>query len=634
MQFFRNHPFVRLLIFQLTGIFLANFTPASKPWLLLLLLPGAALTAFNKNKALQGLLYSLLLCALTVTISFLRTVDLQTLESPLSGSPVFMEAMILDYPTQKTLSTQVPVRLIQTELPGLHRKKLILFIEKGEMTDSLRPGDRIVAQLIPREITNRGNPHEFDYRSYMLHKHYRYSAYLPSGQYHAVRCDHPPVMIKIARVQRNLALYLKAKTGNNRAFQVVSALSLGYRDELTAETRASFVSTGTMHVLSVSGLHVAMVFLFLDLFLRNLKRRLSGYILYFLMMMISLWGYAFLTGFSPPVQRAAIMFSFILAGNSLKRPAAIANSIAASAFFILFFNPDLIFDVGFQLSFTAVTGIVFFYPRFNSLVQSDQWFIRRPWQLLCVSLAAQLGTFPLTIYYFNQFPLYFWLSNFVVVPAAYLILFLTGSFFALSGIDPVAVWVARLLNAVTDLTLYLLDRIAALPFAVIGNISVSSFQFLLLMMTLAMLMMFIAGKRHRWLFGILTAGVLFSAAGVTQKCLLFNQQKVIVYHSNEKAIHLIHGRNNYIVAEKPPEPHLYRNVLLKLKLNDPVFMKWNADSIRYDVIIRKSAIQFSDRSLLPYSADRYPSLTNTGVLEKGLNDLKKIKGKILFLQAD
>ncbi len=634
MQFFRNHPFVRLLVFQLTGIFLANFTPESKRWLLLLLLPVAALTAFNKNKALRGLFYSLLLCALTVTISFLRAVDLQTLESPLSGSPVFMEAMILDYPTQKTLSTQVPVRVIQTELPGLYRQKLILSIEKGEMTDSLRPGDRIVAQLIPREIINRGNPHEFDYRSYMLHKHYRYSAYLPSGQYHVVGCDHPPVMIKIARIQRNLALYLKAKTGNNRAFQVVSALSLGYRDELTAETRASFVSTGTMHVLSVSGLHVAMVFLFLDLFLRRLKRRLTGHILYFLMMMISLWSYAFLTGFSPPVQRAAIMFSFILAGNSLRRPAAIANSIAASAFFILLFNPDLIFDVGFQLSFTAVTGIVFFYPRFNSLVQSDQWFIRRPWQLLCVSLAAQLGTFPLTIYYFNQFPLYFWLSNFVVVPAAYLILFLTGTFFALSGIDPVAVWVARLLNAVTDLALSLLDRIAALPFAVIGNIFVSSFQFLLLMMILIMLMVFIAGKRHRWLFGILTAGLLFFTAGVAQKCLLFNQQKIIVYHSNEKVIHLIHGRNNYIVAEKPPEPYLYRNVLLKLKLNEPVLMKWSLDSISHEVIIGKSTIQFTDRSLLPYSAGCYSSLTNTTVLEKGLNDLKKMKGKIFFLPAD
>jgi competence protein ComEC len=143
---------------------------------------------------------------------------------------------------------------------------------------------------------------------------------------------------------------------------LISALALGSKDELGEKVKKSFQTVGASHILSVSGMHVGIIYVALE-FMLNFFFRNRKHLFKFLIIAFFLWFYAFLTGLSPSVLRATVMFSFVLFGKILNKPLNIYNSLAASAFFLLLFNPYLIFNVGFQLSYLAVAGIVFLYPK-------------------------------------------------------------------------------------------------------------------------------------------------------------------------------------------------------------------------------------------------------------------------------
>lgn len=642
MKFFRNYPFVRLLSFQLSGICLASFIPGAGIVLsgLLLILITWLITLIRQKKYPYDLVHSATLIVLIITISFINTRKNQHYGLMTDYGLRCFEAEVLNNPLKKANSFQTIIRIIQTDSFQIKNQKLLVYLEKGEKASLLRPGDLIFARSAIGMIRNAGNPFEFDYRNYLSRKHIWHTAYITSGNYTIHQNEAPSFLMTIKRFQKKLVSKLKEKLTSDQAFQMVSALSLGYRDELTKETRSYFISTGAMHILSVSGLHVAMIFLFLNTIFSFLRHSRTGRFLYFFIMLFCLWGYAMLTGFSPPVQRAAVMFSFILIGNNLNRPASVYNSIAASAFFLLLFNPDLFFHAGFQLSYLAVISIVFFYPKINQLLKTGNWFLKYAWQLCCVSLAAQIGIFPLVIYYFQQFPVYFWLSNFVVVPAGYLILGLTGTFFLLSHFENIASLIAQVIDGTADFTLFLLKKISELPFSLLEGLSVSFVQFACLLMLPGLTMLFIVYRRRVFFFTGLVLIFLFQVDGLIQKIRLLGQRKLIVYRTDEKLIHLINGRRNYILTESKssPNPSIYSNVLLNLKLKEPLIIHmpshYEEKNFR-DLIIQRPIIQFTDKSLiLTKGSPVKTSSENSMTFSSGLLDLDQIVQNKIHLMPD
>ena len=178
-----------------------------------------------------------------------------------------------------------------------------------------------------------------------------------------------------------------------------------------------------MHVLAVSGLHVGIIFFILNFLLTPLNRNKRLLKIKLFLLVGALWFYAFLTGLSPSVMRSCTMFSFIVVGENLNKRTNIYNTLAASAFLLMLINPLIIFGAGFQLSYIAVISIVFFQPRLAALVAVKNRILKYVWDLFTVSVAVQIGTAPISIFYFHQFPVYFWLSNFIVIPGAALILY-------------------------------------------------------------------------------------------------------------------------------------------------------------------------------------------------------------------
>lgn len=221
-------------------------------------------------------------------------------------------------------------------------------------------------------------------------------------------------------------------SANERA--VATAMLLGYRDFMTAEVMDAYASSGVMHVLSVSGLHVGIVFMTLELFLKKMDRRRKTRILKAGLVISVLLCYACITGLSPSVLRAVSMFSLVIVARAKRAHANTYNVLAASCLALLLYQPNLLYDVGFQLSYLAVAGIFVLHPMLYRMLPIRNKWLDKIWSLTAVALAAQLVTAPLSCYYFHRFPNYFLLSNLLIIPASDVLLMGGMLLFALSAI--------------------------------------------------------------------------------------------------------------------------------------------------------------------------------------------------------
>ena len=295
--------------------------------------------------------------------------------------------------------------------------RVLVYFEKDSASMQLQYGSLVLykGKLLPTIAPQ--NPHEFNYKKYLAYQNIRHQAFVKSYQWKTLDGFKGNVLFAEAQKVTSTFLHiLNQKLPDPEVLGVAKALILGFTKELNDEIVSAYSSTGAMHVLAVSGMHVAIVmvvFTFLTKFILRLK---SGKQIQAFITIMLLWAYAFITGLSPSVMRAATMFSFVLFGKAIGQNTNTYNSLFVSAFVLICINPFIIFQVGFQLSYMAVIGIVFFTP----LIYERIWFKNRimdqTWQLFSVSIAAQLITFPLGLLYFHQFPNLFFISNLLIIP--------------------------------------------------------------------------------------------------------------------------------------------------------------------------------------------------------------------------
>lgn len=600
MTFFDSNPFSKILGFWLLGLITALYFPLAN-WLIILLWSYFGILALAKIKSRKFPfdLHVSAFYAFSLTLIAFASASFPKAIPKSKDEKVHFLATVLELPTEKPNSYQCLLKIDCCEQTDFNKQKILAYFEKDEKADSLLPGDQLALACQLRRIQSTNVPFAFDYQKYMAGQNIYFSAYVPAKNYDLIGTNQKSILINAERFRTLLIRRLKKYVPNQESAQIISALTLGYRKELSTETKTYFASTGAMHVLAVSGLHVGMIYLFLTSILAFLKRKKTGRVIYFALVAGFLWGYALLTGFSPSVQRATVMFCFLLVGSSLRRPASIYSSIAASAFLLLLVNPKLIAEPGFQLSYAAVVSIVFFYPRLGKLLSPKTIVLSKLWQLFCVSLAAQIGTFALSIFYFHQFPVYFWLSNLVVIPAAYFILAFTFLFFITSFSSTLSVFIGGILSAITWGTTEALRFIDRLPFSLIENLSISLSQLLILLAILVVTAFFMKMKRP--VFFLLTGIfiLLFLAVGLVEKANHFNQKKII-YYQRDQELHLINGRKNYLIYQhqRPENKLQIKNTIRELKLAPPIYICLDScqQFFSEDLFIEKQNIQFLDQT--------------------------------------
>ncbi len=484
-----------------------------------------------------------------------------------------------------------------------YEEQVIVYFSKSDSLCLPSVGEQILFFTTPSVIANDDNPYAFDYKGYMERRQIYRQVILSEKSWKRIDHDAGVSSRVLAEKTRDLLLAVYGRSGlTGDELAILSALTLGYRKTLDPEIRQTFANSGAMHVLAVSGLHVGIVFMAFRLLFSFFNRFRWGRWVYVMAAVLVLWGYAFLTGLSPSVQRAALMFSLIQIGEGLRRPVNVYNTLATSAFILLCFNPVLLFEVGFQLSYSAVLGIVYFQPRIAALFQFRNKIAIYLWGLFTVSLAAQIGTFAVSSFYFRQFPVWFWISNFVVIPAAFLFIVLAAGILVFSFLPAISSFLALISGKLVSYVLVFLKAVEALPGSVYAGFNFNYISLLASLAAIFLLVLFIESSRKLFLFvftGVVTFFVLNNAVlRFTQQ----NQREIIVYKNNEPVVHLINGRTNYLIvpSEWIDNDFRYRaadNLINAMCLDAPLVVSHDSDFEDAQVLKYGGIIFFGNRKI-------------------------------------
>lgn len=356
---------------------------------------------------------------------------------------------------------------------------LLLNMKKSSAVSSLLPGDRLKIRLRPVEISNRGNPCEFDYKFYMENNGIRYTAFASEKDiFYQLSQSHRKLSHRALIMRENIIGMFEKRGITGERLALIAAITLGQKNLLEEEQKQEFMKAGIMHIMAVSGLHAVILSMFMFSLLSFLRGRFN--FIRIIITVLFLWLFAFVTGLTPSVLRATIMFTFIQAGKLMSRNVNNINSVLASAMVLLIDRPSVLFDAGFLLSYSAVIFIICFYNDLYSCLDFKSRIGDKLWQSAAVTIVAQLGTLSLTITLFNRFPTYFILTNIVIVPLSSLLIII-GCLIPLTF--PVAFIsrpLAAILGFLTGLTGELTEKAASLPWSSIENIGMGSFDAFLL----------------------------------------------------------------------------------------------------------------------------------------------------------
>ncbi|WP_189663064.1 ComEC/Rec2 family competence protein [Polaribacter sp. IC073] len=296
------------------------------------------------------------------------------------------------------------------------RGEILLNIQKDSLNLRLKIDDKLFVNPVFKSLIPPLNPHQFDYKSYLAKQGIHHQIFLENSQF--LKLSNTSFsLIGISekfrdKIQESLLKY----NFKNDEFAVISALLLGQRQDISKGLLADYANAGAIHILAVSGLHVGIILLILSFLFKPLEILKNGAYLKAFCIVLFLWMFAFIAGLSASVVRAVTMFTFLAIGQSFQRKKVVEFSLISSMLFLLIVKPMFLFDVGFQLSYLAVFGIVWVQPKLAAIYKPRFLLDKKIWQLFTVSIAAQVGILPLSIYYFQQFPGLFVLSNLIIIP--------------------------------------------------------------------------------------------------------------------------------------------------------------------------------------------------------------------------
>jgi competence protein ComEC len=553
-------PFIVLIIPFLLGITLGlSFSSATYfIWILApLLLLSMTFIILNLNYARFGLykvrwIGGTLITIILFLIGWSSVIKYNELNNAQHFSKTPAQYLIIKINNEPTIKNGL-VRFTSTvEQKVINNKRVtttgtLLIAIKDTTANKLYYGDELLIPTKYSAIDPPFNPAEFNYKNYLANQNVYHQAFLYPKQY--VVLNHNagnPIIAYSLRLRQRLVEKLKLNMRDTSAIAVASTLILGYKADLSNEVLQAYSKTGTIHILSVSGGHVAIIYLLLNLVFGFLGRYKYGKVFKALLIITLIWYYSMLTGFSPAVCRAAVMISLIIIGRAYSRYINTLNILAISALFLLLYNPLFITDVGFQLSYLAVAGLIIFQPLvYKWLTFKNKW-ADKLWTACSVSIAAQVITFPLSAFYFHQFPVYFLVSNLFIIIPAEIILCVGMVYLVLPQMPVVSVslgWILEKSIVIMNKVLVIIEHV---PFASISKIWLTTFEYLLAYLIIICLFYFLF-DRKKWLLQIglitmliLTISISFKRIGAVQTdsitFLNMRKHQGIIFKQGDKAI--------------------------------------------------------------------------------------------------
>jgi competence protein ComEC len=428
---------------------------------------------------------------------------------------------------------------------------VLIYFKKDSSKPDLQYGSQIIVAKPLQPIINSGNPGGFNYAEYCLFQNISYQTFLSSKDYQTLTTTNKNFFDDgLMKARTSVLSTLRENIKTPDELSIAEALLIGYRDDLDRDLVQSYSNTGVVHIIAISGLHLGMMYGLLVLLFGSFKKyRLTKFIKPIAILVV-LWGFTFLAGAVPSILRSAVMFTFIVIGESIGRKTNIYNTLATSAFTILLFNPFSLWDVGFQLSYAAVLSIVLFQKYIQHWLYFNNKLIKGIWSLCSVTISAQILTLPIVLYHFHQFPNLFLFTNLFAVPFSGFILYGELLLLLVSKISFLATFVGSITGWMIGVMNHFIERVNNLPFSVWEYIQINTMQTIILYISIAGFAWWLIQKQNKGLLIGLSCFALFIAIRSFDFIQKETQQKLIVYNvPQHTAIDIINGRNYQFIGD-------------------------------------------------------------------------------------
>lgn len=537
---FSKLPFLFLLIPLLVGILLQYYFDVEYISIALFLSGGMVmLSSFFIKETKQfrwRWLFGIGVCLFLIGVGVVSTLCRQQQAAyTFSNELQTYDGIIVEPPQEKTKTIAYKVYL------PVEAKYIVCYLQKDSLrTEKLLPGDKFIFRGQVQPFKNMGNPDDFDYVRYMYNQGFSGSVYLSGQSWYLSGELESSLKYLALRCRQQILNFYKSLGFNHTEYSILSALTLGYQDELSDEVKQGFRTTGTVHVLSVSGLHVGIIYLMISFLLGFINRGAKYYWLKPILIILFLWIYAFITGLPSSVVRASAMLSVFCASQIFSKKSFSLHALFITAFFMLLYNPLFFFDIGFQLSFISVLSILLLQPIASGLLKIENKYIRYIWQMFILSVVAQLATFPICLYYFGTFPTYFFIGNLLVIPLVSLITYaVSGIAFAkllslcLPDLSPYFYYLpVKVLQFLVRIMTDIINLLERLPFALADDVKVTFADLILIFVIIISILIFLHYKKPGFLTLGLSAILVFVGIQIAENLKPLSQE-LIVYNRRQ-----------------------------------------------------------------------------------------------------
>ncbi|MCF6279919.1 MAG: ComEC family competence protein [Flavobacteriaceae bacterium] len=611
---------IQLTFFLVLGILFGFYFDVKIDYLVIILIGLLTVLGFSYWQSNKSFSPNLSFNILTYVLSFFLGISTVVLHNDLNNQQHYShfisdnnEIVLVVDKVMKSGNYHDKYEVYVLKIDAISTKgKVLLNIQKDSLS-RLQVDDKLYLKSDFKEVNSPKNPFTFDYKEYLKKKQIYHQLFTSNSDFFPLPKRTFSFKGLAAKFRSEINKALIKNGFKDDELGVINALLLGQRQDISPELLQSYAGAGAIHILAVSGLHVGIILLILNFLFSPLERLKNGKFIKLIVVVSLLWVFAFIAGMSASVVRAVTMFTAVAIGMQVNRPTNVYNTLVISMFFLLLFKPSFLFDVGFQLSYLAVFFIVWLQPLLYNL-WIPKWKVPDFfWKLLTVSIAAQFGVIPLSLYYFHQFPSLFFISNLVIIPALGTILVGGILIIALSLLDVLPVFLAKAYEFVIHLMNWIVDWVAQQEDFLFQDISFSLLMVIASYILIIFTIRFFEKRNAPRLIGFLTMILLL--------------QVVFMYEKRERL-----SANEFIVFQKSRNSIIAERNGKKLK----VYHTLDSLNLPKDKVINQYKVGVGNSTI--YMTDSVPNIyqfKNKNILiidSLGIYQVNSLKPEIVILQ--
>lgn len=428
------------------------------------------------------------------------------------------------------------IALINTIDNKIYSGRVILNVQKENTKKALIIGNIIKVKTTLQHNSPNKNPNQFDYAKYLSDKQIYAQIYCLKSEIFVSSTIEKDIWFYTGKLHSRIVRHLEKGSFSKDEMNVALALILGQQQEIAADIIQDYQYSGATHVLSVSGLHVGFIMLFITFILKPIPNNRKGSLIKLTAILVALGIFAVISGLSPSVLRSVVMFSFLACGNHLRRNGNIYHTLLVSILLILLFQPYFLFDVGFQLSYIALFFILWLQPLLKKLWDPKHKMTIYIWDALTVSFAAQIGTFPLCLYYFHQFPSLFFVTNIVILPILSFIMIAGIIVMILAVFTVPPYFIILIFQKSVFLLNYTIHIIASIESFVIKNISFNFYYLITFYLLTFSIIIYCKNRSYLKFIFILVSVICTQTAFILTKEKTQSEEELIVYNVKKNTL--------------------------------------------------------------------------------------------------